>query len=265
MKENDFVKKTLDFSKKLNINLIKKFIVFDEVVSTNNVAKQLAINGEEEGIVVISRIQKQGRGRFNRIWESPDGGLYLSIILRPKNTPEKSMLLSLMTAIVITETMSNYNLSPRIKWPNDVRISGKKIAGVLIESEAYQNKLKYIVIGMGINLNINLQSLSGKIRSISTSLSEEVGSSIDYYNFLSSLLNNLDKYYNIFRTKNFKYIIQEWKNHSDTIGQQVIINSSNEPIKGKVIDINQSGFLKIVLDTGKVKIISSGELIYFKN
>lgn len=265
MKENDFVKKTLDFSKKLNINLIKNFIVFDEVISTNNVAKQLAIDGEEEGTVVISRIQKKGRGRFNRIWESPDGGMYLSIILRPKGPPEKSMLLSLMTAIVISKTMSNYNLSPKIKWPNDIRINGKKIAGVLIESEAYQNKLKYIVIGMGINLNINTQNLSEKIRSNSTSLLKEVGSSIDYYHFVSSLLNNLDKYYKIFRTKNFKYIIHEWKNYSDTIGQKVIINSSSEPIKGKIIDINQSGFLKVILDTGKLKIISSGEFIYLED
>lgn len=265
MKENDFVKKTLDFSKKLNINLIKKFVVFDEVISTNDIAKQLTINGEDEGTVVISRIQKKGRGRFDRIWESPDGGMYLSIILRPKGTPEKAMLLSLMTAIVISKTMSSYNLSPKIKWPNDIRVSGKKIAGVLIESEAYQNKLKYIVIGIGINLNNNLQNLSEKIRSSSTSLLKEVGSFVDYYNFLSNLLKNLDKYYMIFLTKNFKYIIQEWKNHSDTIGQKVIINSSNEPIEGKVIDINPSGFLEVILDTGEIRIISSGEFIYLED
>jgi BirA family biotin operon repressor/biotin-[acetyl-CoA-carboxylase] ligase len=265
MKETDFIRNTLDFSHNLDISLIKKFIVFDEIDSTNIKAKELAINGEEEGTVIISQIQKKGKGRFDRKWESPQGGVYLSIILRPKSSPEKSMLISLLTAIVIAKTISSYNLSPKIKWPNDIRVGGKKIAGVLIESEADQNRLKYIVIGMGINLNIKLQNLSYIIRKNSTSLLEEIGTSSDYFDFLESLLMNFDYYYNIFINNKFERIILDWKNLSDTIGKKVIINPSLNPIEGEVIGIDESGFLIVSIETDKHKTISSGELIYFEN
>jgi len=262
MKKNDFIKKTLDFSKKLNINLIKKIVVFDEISSTNNEAKKLALNGEDEGTIVISRIQNKGRGRFDRIWESPNGGVYLSIILRPKCNPEKAMLLSLLAAIIISKTISSYNLVPKIKWPNDVRVSGKKIAGVLIESEAYDKRIKYVIIGLGVNLNIDSHNFSKTIRSNSTSLSQEIGKTIDYFSFVKKLLNNIDKYYKIFSSKRYGYIINEWKNQSDTIGRRVKINTTSGEFLGDVIDINQSGFLEVVLDSGKHLTLSSDECIY---
>jgi len=264
MKNTRFIKNPSYFSKNLGINLIKKIYVFDELNSTNDYAKELAIKGEDEGTIVISRIQLTGRGRFDRIWESPEGGVYLSLILRPKVPPEKSMLLSLMTAIVVSKTISGYNLTPDIKWPNDIRINKKKIAGILIESETCKNKIDYIVIGIGINLNNKIKDLSGKIRKLSTSILKENGSPIDYCDFLSNLLNNFNKYNKLFTDEKYNQILKEWKSQSDTIGKKIIINLNSNPIKGTVIDINESGFLNIMLENGKNIVLKSGEIKYLE-
>lgn len=265
MKDTMFIEKTLDFSKNLNINFVKKIIVFNEIPSTNSKAKELAQKGEEEGTIVISRIQKKGRGRFDRLWESPEGGLYLSIILRPDCPPNKATLLTLVTSLVVSKTINRYDLSSNIKWPNDVRVNGKKIAGILLESEAHENKVEYIILGVGINLNTDTNLLSKKIKFISTSLSEEIGNSVDYYNFLKNLLFNFNKYYKIFLDKKYESILKEWKKQSDTLGRRVRITTSSEQIIGRACDIDQSGFLIVIKDSGKYKKATSGDSIYIKS
>lgn len=265
MKENSYIEKILDFSKNLDISSIKKFIVYYEMSSTNNVAKQLASKGEEEGTVVIARKQTKGKGRFDRKWDSPEGGVYLSIILRPSCQPDKATLLSLSTAVAISKTISNYNLCPKLKWPNDVRVNGKKIAGILLGSEVSDDKLNYVVLGVGINLNIKINSLSKNIRRNSTTMLEEIGSQIDYYSFIKNLLLNLDKYYKLFRDKKYTLIIKEWKKHSDTIGRMVEIITPSRRIIGEAYDINESGSLIIMKDSGKKITISSGDCTYYEN
>lgn len=264
MKDTKFIEKTIDFSKNLDVDFVKKIIVFNEIQSTNSKAKELARKDEEEGTIVIARIQKKGRGRYDRLWESPEGGLYLSIILRPDCPPNKATLLTLVTSLVVSKTINSYNLSSDIKWPNDVRVKGKKIAGILIESEGHGNKVEYIILGVGINLNTDTNLLSKKIRLISTSLSEEIGNSVDYYNFLKNLLFNFDKYYKLFLDKKFDSILKEWKNQSDTLGRRVRIITSSEQIIGKAYDIDQSGFLIVIKDSGECKKVASGDSIYIE-
>jgi len=262
MSEKKFVEKYSEFFENLNNDFIKNSIVFDEISSTNEIAKEHAVKGESEGTIILSRVQKQGRGRYNRVWESPDGGVYISIIIRPNCPPEKSMLLSLMVSIIISRTLSNYHIFPAIKWPNDVLIKGKKIAGILIESESDQSHLKYVVVGIGINVNVNIKNLSKKIREKSTSLLVETNKEVKYYEFLNKLLITFNKYYKKFLSKEYDLIIQEWKTLSNTIGQRVMINQSSNPLTGKVIDIDKTGSLIIKISKNKYKKISSGELIY---
>ena len=265
MKDNTFIEKTLDFSKNLDIDFVKKIIVFDEIPSTNSKAKELVRKGEGEGTIVIARIQKKGRGRFDRLWESPEGGLYLSIILRPDCPPNKATVLTLVASLVVSKTINSYNLSSNIKWPNDVRVNGKKIAGILLESEAHENKVEYIILGVGINLNIDTDFLSKKIRLISTSLSREIGNSVDYHSFFKKLLFNFDKYYKLFLDKKYDFILKEWKNQSDTLGRRVRINTASEQIIGKAYDIDQSGFLIVIGDSGERKKVASGDSFYIEN
>jgi len=264
MKSSPFIEISTDFFKNLENDFIKKIIVYNQLSSSNTKAKELVKKGAEEGTIVITKIQKKGKGRFDRLWESPEGGVYLSIILKPNCTLDKTTILPLLASLAVSKTINNYNLSSKIKWPNDIRLNRKKVAGILLESELFKNKVDYVILGIGINLNINLNHLSKDIRSISTSLLEEIGKPIDYYYFIKNLLNNFTKYYNIFCNEEYSTIIEEWKHHSDTIGKRVKITTSAEQITGKAIDIDQSGFLILNINHKKQK-ITSGDCTYIKN
>ena len=263
MKNNKFIEKTLELSDYIDINLVKKFIVFDEISSTNSKAKELARNGKDEGTIVIARMQKKGRGRFDRVWQSPDGGLYLSIILRPKLTPDKTTLLPLVGALAVSKTINLFGLCSKIKWPNDVRINRRKTAGILLESESEEKQVHYVVLGIGINLNIDINRFSKELRNAVTSLSYELNGNVDYQKFLKILLSTFDKYYAMFINRDFDTILKEWKMQSDTLGKRIKIVTSSDEIIGKAYDVDKSGFLIALTESGEYKKIMSGDCIYF--
>ena len=262
MKKTSFVKKTIDFSKKFKIELVRNFAIFDSVSSTNNKARELVRNGEKDGTIIISRIQTEGRGRFDRIWESPDGGLYISLILQPDVLSDKITLLPLLASLAVYDSIDNYDVSIKIKWPNDVNINGKKISGILLESEANECKKEYLVLGIGINLNSKITDFSKELRGNVTSLSNELKTQVNFYEFLELLILSINKYYTLFLEGNFNTILEEWKKKSDTIGRKVKIRSHSEEIMGEVFDIDQSGFLLLLTESGRIKKITSGDCIY---
>jgi len=265
MNSNTYVEKITDFCKNLDIDIAKNVIAFDSISSTNFKAKELAQNGKEEGTVVISRVQTKGRGRFDRKWESPEGGLYFSIILRPQVEPDKTTLLPLIAALSICETIIALNrLSAAIKWPNDVRINGKKVAGILLESEADGNKIDFVILGIGVNLNTDVTQLSPELKSTSTTIAHELNQSVDCYEFLKHLFLTLDKHYSIFLNQDINSILSEWKKHSDTLGRKVRIITSSDETVGTAFDIDESGFLIIETDLGVHKKITSGDCFYFE-
>jgi BirA family biotin operon repressor/biotin-[acetyl-CoA-carboxylase] ligase len=263
MNGHTFKEKMLVFSKIMNIDLIKKFIVFDEISSTNIKAKELAQDEAAEGTVVIAQMQKSGKGRFDRVWESPDGGLYLSIILKPDVSPDKATLLSLVAALAVSKTIRKYGISAAIKWPNDVRVNKKKIAGILLESEVIENHLCYVILGIGVNLNIDVNLFSKELKDAVTSLSHKLHSTVDYHKFLENLLLSLSEYYTMFINGEFDRIVSEWKILSDTIDQRVHIVTSSDEILGKAYDVDKSGFLLVITDTGEYRKIMSGDCLYF--
>jgi len=265
MNSNTYVENTTDFCRNLNIDLVKNVFVFDELSSTNIKAKELARHGEQEGTIVISRVQTKGRGRFDRKWESPDGGLYFSVIFRPQVKSDKTTLLSLVAALSICETINSiYAISSTIKWPNDVRINGKKVAGILLESESDGNKLDFVILGMGINLNTHIDQLSPELKSTSTSIVNELKQSVDHHEFLRYLLLTLNKYYTVFLNHDINSILSEWKKHSDALGRNVKIVTSSDEIVGKALDIDESGFLIVVTDSGEHKKVTSGDCFYIE-
>ncbi len=265
MNSNTYVENTTDFCRKLNIDLVKNVFVFDELSSTNIKAKELARHGEQKGTIVISKVQTKGRGRFDRKWESPEGGLYFSIILRPQVEPDKTTLLTLIAAISICEVINSlYDISSTVKWPNDVRINGKKVAGILLESESNGNKLDFVILGIGVNLNIHINQLSPELKSTSTSISHEFNRFVDHYAFLKHLLLTLDKYYAVFLNHDINSILSEWKKHSDTLDKNVRIVTSSDEIVGKASDIDESGFLIVIADSGEHKKVTSGDCFYIE-
>jgi BirA family biotin operon repressor/biotin-[acetyl-CoA-carboxylase] ligase len=262
MKETIFVKKTVDFSKNLNIDLVKKLLVFDELDSTNSTAKEFAQANAEEGTVVIARTQQHGRGRFDRIWQSPEGGVYLSIILRPKKSTEKISLLPFVAVLAVARTITLHGLHTTIKWPNDVQVNGKKIAGILLESEIKGHEVIYVVVGIGINLNIDRKDLSPDIQPRSTSMLHELDSPVDYHEFLRTFFTQFENVYSLFVNHQFERIIDEWKIHTDTLGKTIRVQTSTETLQGIALDIDSLGFLLLRKENGEIKKILSGDCLY---
>jgi BirA family biotin operon repressor/biotin-[acetyl-CoA-carboxylase] ligase len=262
MNENNFVEEMRNFSNSLKTNLVKRLIVYDEVSSTNVEGKKLVKAGAEEGTVILARSQKKGRGRFDRIWVSPIGGLYLSIILRPKQHSEKVSLLPLIGALTVSKTINHFGVTSKIKWPNDVRINEKKVAGILAESETDSKKILSVVFGIGVNLNIENEQLPNELKKTATSLSQELKTTVDYQAFLKDLLLNFGEYYSLFKNGNFEKILIEWRKHSDTLDRKVRILSPSGVVEGTAIDIDENGFLIVSNDNYKRKKIFSGDCIY---
>lgn len=264
MNQNNFLEEMRDFSNYFSSNLVKRLIVYDELPSTNAKGKVLARSGAEEGTVILARIQKKGRGRFERVWASPAGGVYLSIVLRPKQPLRNASLLTLIGALAVSKTIGHFGVSSKIKWPNDVRINEKKVAGILLETETDNKETFYVVLGIGVNLNIDNAQLPKELRNEATSLLWELGTSIDYKEFLQQLFSDLETNYSMFQNGYFDVILDEWKTHSDTIGKKVKILSQTGEIVGIAHDIDENGFLIVTTDNNKRKKIFSGDCIYLK-
>lgn len=262
MDETSFDKKSTEFSKNLAVDVVKKLLVFENLDSTNRTAKDLARGGAEEGTVVLAQTQSKGRGRFDRVWQSPKGGVYVSFILRPHIAPEKVSLLPIGAALVVAKTIESYGLHPTIKWPNDVRVNRKKIAGILLESEIKTDTIDFVIVGIGMNLNIDSCTLSADIRVRSTSMKSETGAEVEYYEFLRRFFKEFDEFYHRFTKQQHSKILQEWKSYSDTLGKEIRIQTSTESIQGTAFDVDQSGFLLLKTEKGEIKKILSGDCLY---
>jgi len=263
MNNKNFIEKTLDFAKTVTTHVGRKIVVYNEITSTNDKAKELAQTGADEGTIVIARTQEKGRGRFDRVWYSPIGGIYLSVIVKPQIPAEKTTLLSLIGALAVAKTItSNYNLRAMIKWPNDVRIKGKKVAGILLESEIDRNQIRYVILGIGINLNIDVNRFPRTLKHAATSLSQEFERPVDYHQFLGDLLSRLDSYYTMVINEEFETILREWKERSDTLGRKIRVVTLTEEIMGEACDVDESGFLVVHTEADEYRTITAGDCLY---
>jgi len=264
MKRSSFIEKTIAITEELQSTFFKKFFVYDALPSTNATAKELAQKGEPEGTVIISRTQTQGRGRFDRTWQSPDGGLYVSVILRPTVPLQRITLLPLIASLSVATAIDSYGLKTSIKWPNDVRVHQRKIAGILLESEGTSTNLEYGILGIGINVNISQDDFPSDMRCFATSLSNECKKSIDMYSFQKSLFYSINKYYTEFLQDKDVQLMNKWKQKTDTLGKTVEIHTSKEIIIGKACDVDSSGFLIVQTKPNQFRKIMSGDCKYLK-
>ena len=247
-----------------NNSLAKNIIVYDELISTQSLAHKLALDGSKEGTIIISNIQTHGIGRYSRSWFSPLGGLWFSIILRPNNICIPTQKLNLISSLTIIKTLNRlYKINAFLKWPNDVVIQGKKISGVITESNYLGNKLDYIVLGIGINVNFEINSLPTSIRSTSTTLQTELNKKVNLIKLLTELLNDLAFSYLNLPSHN-SIIIPEWKLLINTLNQKVIISLNNVDYIGTATDIFEDGSLELTLLDGSHKHFFDGKLRYLK-
>jgi BirA family biotin operon repressor/biotin-[acetyl-CoA-carboxylase] ligase len=232
----------------------------EETPSTQDYAKSLAENGASEGTVVKATTQARGRGRLGRRWLSPPGGLWFSVILRPVSRPSEITGLTLMAAVSIAEAVNTVtDVKAGIKWPNDILVGGKKLGGILTEMTAEMNRVRYVILGVGVNVNFNTSILPHDLLMPATSLEEETGREVDLDGLLEACLANLNRDYEGFR-ENFADIISRWKALSVVIGQNVVVSQPGRVISGIAVDIDKDGALLVKDGEGIDHLVHAGDL-----
>ena len=241
----------------------KTLSVLKKTDSSNRQAKQMAAWGEPEGAVVVAESQQSGRGRKGREWISPPGsGIYTSLILRPQISPSDAPCITLMTAVAVAESLMTVCKAPfRIKWPNDILVNGKKIAGILTEISTEMDSVDYIVVGIGVNVNTRISNFPIKLRNRATSLYAETGKEFPIVTVLQQLLQKFETWYLLFQKDGFEKIRARWKSLSDVIGKEVVIQKVGENVQGRIIDIDHDGVLLLQDRQNRTHRIFSGDLI----
>ena len=231
----------------------KEMDYYPSVDSTNRVAKRLAYHGAPEGTIVVAEEQNGGKGRLDRNFYSPRGkGIWFSVVLRPNHLPKDAPKYTLMAAVAVAEAMTRFNLRAEIKWPNDIMFDGRKIVGILTEMTGEIGRIIYIVVGIGINVNISRDEFPEEIRSVAASLSEMNGAPLSRVEFFRAVLEEFDKIYIEVSKSGFDKVIERWKKYSVTLGKnvRVISASDGENFIGKAIDLDANGALVVETEKG---------------
>jgi len=242
----------------------KKIHYFNTIDSTNSTAYQLALKGAKEGEVVIAESQEKGRGRLGRQWVSPPFlNLYLSVILRPKIPPHQATLITLMAAVATADAIKKYTrLTPSIKWPNDLLLRKRKVAGLLNEIHSETDRIHFVILGMGINLNMDEEGFPKEIRARATSLKRETGRPVSRKAFVSLLLEELERWYGIFLRDGGSPLLKAWKARAQIEGKRVRVRSFGEVLTGRAVDVDSDGALILMMGDGKRKRVVAGDIEY---
>ena len=242
------------------LKLGHKIIRYDRVSSTNEVLRELAHDNFEPGTVVVARTQTRGKGRMTRTWESPEGGLWLSILMETEDSFDNNKfgIIPLMSGCAVaTAIMNEYNIEAGVKWPNDVLIDGKKICGILGELLNVDGK-QMAIIGIGINVNNGVQE-GYEFSQFSTSLIEERGRKSKIEDLENAILMELNYRNDMLVAGEYDELLNEWRELSGTLGKRVKITAPNEMIEGLAVDIDENGSLILELDDNGRKTVNVGD------
>ena len=243
----------------------KEIYYFPELKSTNIIAKGKALHraeGIDEGTLIIAERQSAGKGRLGREWFSPVGGIWLSIILYPKLSPSYISRITLMTAVVVVKAIKMCTqIEPQIKWPNDILINEKKVCGILTEMSAELDIINWVVVGIGINVNIDHQKFPEDIQANTISLKEVSGKEVLRVKLAQSFLRVFEKYYDKLKRKEFSSILKEWKLYSHTLGRKIRVDMGERIITGEAVDINEEGELILKKEDDELVEIISGTIV----
>lgn len=237
----------------------KEIISYAQTGSTNDAALELAASGMQEGTLVVAESQTSGRGRRKRKWISPMGtSILASLILRPAILPHEAHSITLVTAAAVAQAIRSITQLPAlIKWPNDVMVNGKKVSGILTEMRTEKGRVSFLVVGIGVTVNIPRNRLPAEIMDIATSLSAELGHRISRIALLQEILRQLECRYIQLKERKINSLMAEWKGLSDTIGRQVQVGLSRRIIRGHALDIDETGALLVQMDAGQVQRITA--------
>ncbi|MDB6022558.1 MAG: Bifunctional ligase/repressor BirA [Pedosphaera sp.] len=236
--------------------------VFEETTSTNDVVEKLARDEVKEGVVVFAESQTRGRGRLGRKWISPARkGLWFSILLRPAMRPAMVTQLTIAAATALFRAIhSHTGLTPEIKWPNDILIGGKKIAGILTELSAELDKVRYVILGVGIDVNLGAAEFPAELRRLATSLRIETGQRQNRAELAIKILRELDRDYDRVCAGQFEALADEWEEHCVTLGRNVLIHIGDRTVRGTAESLDTDGALLLRTQHGRLERIIGGDV-----
>lgn len=244
----------------------REIIFYEATTSTNDKVLELGKEGIE-GTVVIADAQEHGRGRFGRAWISPPGvNLYFTVLLKPSLLPKEVAIITLTAAVAIVSAIREcIGLNAAIRWPNDILIRDKKVGGILTEMKSYMDRIEFIALGMGINVNMSSGMLPEDIKSSATSLSIEKGEPVNRVELLGTILHKLEYWYKALLSGRKKALLNEWLHLDATIGKKVSVKTPKRIISGIAEGISEEGELIIRLPSGALEKMCAGEVTILKN
>ena len=237
--------------------------IFQEIDSSNLEAIRQAQQGAAEGLVILAESQIQGRGRSGRNWFSPPGlNIYLSVILRPTIPPSEAPRISFLAAVAAARSCKKtFDFLPLIKWPNDLLYEGKKFAGILSEMNAVMDSILYVVLGIGINVNVPHTLFPLDFAPVSTSIREVKGCRVCRERFVRSLLEELDHWYRVLLMEGFQPIKEEWSKISALHGQRIQVRDGDDTLVGKALGLQDDGSLILQTLDGTIHRVMAGDIV----
>jgi BirA family biotin operon repressor/biotin-[acetyl-CoA-carboxylase] ligase len=236
--------------------------VFQETTSTNDVVDRLGRDGVKEGVVVFAESQTKGRGRLGRTWVSAERkGLWFSILLRPPLPPQAATQITVASGVALARALrAGTGLECGIKWPNDILVKDRKLCGILTEMTAELDKIKYMVLGIGVNVNFEPAEFPADLRKIATSLRIEGKRTFNRAELAAKILEEIDSAYERLLRGGFAAIADEWEALCTTIGRDVEISSGDRSIRGRAESLDSEGALLIRTEHGRLERIIGGDV-----
>ncbi len=232
----------------------RKIIYFQEIDSTNEYAKRIAME-EEEGTLIIADVQRKGHGRRSREWASPRGGIWMSVILKPDVHPRHLIKIVFVGAVAVVEALEALGVEARIKWPNDILVNGKKICGILAEGKYSESKVDYIILGVGLNINVDKDALPPE----ATSLKEILGVELPLMDVFKVLIGKLEHWYGIFKRQEYDILFNRWRSRA-ILNRKVRILSEEGEFEGIAWDVDEDGALIVETPDGKMEKVIYGDV-----
>jgi BirA family biotin operon repressor/biotin-[acetyl-CoA-carboxylase] ligase len=236
--------------------------VFQETTSTNDIVEKLARDGVKEGVVVFAESQTKGRGRLGRKWVSPAGkGLWFSILLRPRlRPPEATQIIVAAATGLVRGVQKVTGLAADIKWPNDLLLNGRKVAGILTEMSAEVEHVNHVILGIGLDVNQTVDDFPGEVRSVATSLRLETGRVVSRAELAAAVLQELDRDYARLQAGRFAEVADEWEARCITVGRDVTVVIGDRRVRGRAEALEDDGALRLRTEHGRLERILGGDV-----
>ncbi|MGL4848948.1 MAG: biotin--[acetyl-CoA-carboxylase] ligase [Clostridium sp.] len=243
--------------------MARNLFSFESLESTNTYAKNLCKKEIINGACIVSKVQTSGHGRFSRVWESPLGGIWNSIVLTPNIDPVEASKITLIASASMYKTLKSFNIDTKIKWPNDIYLNDKKICGILTTMNADMDKINYLILGLGLNVNIDEEYFLKHDLNEATSLKLQFSKEFSLSQILGLFYNTFEKDYKYFlKTLDLSKTVEILKSNSMFLGKEAFLVTINNREKITIVDVSPTGELLIKDSLGNIRPVISGEITF---